>query len=157
MPDEPLNPYGRPYAADRADVTLSVLKFSADVPIGAGVRESLRVEMIGHETMRVTAGLLAEDLPPKVLDDVMPFTVPRFATWFDHFCATYRGRWWGWLLGLDKREIRYINESWSHRTTVKVRDRWTYPRAERIAPARDFGHVVLKSAANLSASEVRPW
>jgi len=139
-------------------VTVQRLRYAIQQRIGRQVAESLRVEeyadvLTGDIVAALEVGLFAEQLPPTHLDDVVEFEVPRFATWRDHFAATYRQRWWGrWL-----REPRFIDETHSHRTRVDVLTRWTYPRATTVLPGRDYGHVVLKSDAAISWDTVTPW
>jgi hypothetical protein len=105
--------------------------------------------------MTLTAGVLAETLPPLTLNSVDRFTVPRFATWFDHFVATYQSRWWG--RPLRRHVLRYVDEPHTHRTSVDVRTRWTYPRATTVLPGRDFGHVVLKTDTAWNARDITSW
>lgn len=92
--------------------------------------------------LELEAEVLAETLPPLTLTDRQTFATPRFATWVDHFVATYRQRWWGRLLRL--REPRYVDEPLTHTVTTEVRSRWTYPQATTVLPGDRFGHVVLK-------------
>jgi hypothetical protein len=105
--------------------------------------------------IRMETSMLAETLPPLTLSESDRFTVPRFATWFDHFVATYRGRWWG--RPLRRHELRYVDEPHTHRTTVDVRTRWTYPRADHVLPGREFGHVVLKADASWHTRDITSW
>ncbi len=63
----------------------------------------------------------------------------RFATWFDHWKATYRGRWW---MRWRRWTVRYNIEH--HPITVRVAADltryWTYPEASITPP--EFGEPV---------------
>jgi hypothetical protein len=117
----------------------------------------------GDVALSLTSRVLAESLPPAEVSHTVagwaPLhvegTVPaaRFATWWDHFKATYRGRWWMWLLRLDRRPVHYTwefhrwrydedRQPWQRTVTVSVRNHWTYPRAA-IALPPEFGGPVL--------------
>jgi hypothetical protein len=148
------------------EIRLEALKFAVQqsLPreIATGVGDTIRINtrmgegfLADQLAMSMTANVLAETLPPLILKDATPFTVPRFATWFDHFVATYRSRWWG--RPLRRHVLRYVDEPHTHRTEVGVRTRWTYPRATTVLPGRDFGHVVLKADAMWNARDVTPW
>lgn len=126
--------------------------------ISRQVAESMRLEtfqdMITNDLVAaMMAELLAERLPPEHVDHTITFDAPRFATWREHFRATYRERWWGRLLRL--RAPRYIDEPISHTVRVDVRSHWTYPQATTVLPGRDFGHVVLR--ADTSAMGGHRW
>lgn len=141
-----------------SEVQIRRLRYALQQRIGRQVAESLRVNeyadmVTGDMVAALEVGLFAEELPPTHLDDVVEFDVPRFASWWDHFAATHRQRWWGrWL-----RQPRFVDERHSHRTRVDVRARWTYPRATTVLPGRDYGHVVLKSDAAVSWTTETPW
>lgn len=120
--------------------------------------------------------LLTERLPPDVIRHRVKYEHPeaigrqgvaadaRFARPIDHFTAKYRGRWWGRLLGLRRREVRYefvavpyivsAPVQCDHEVTATVRAAWTYPRATLVLPGSDFGHPVLR--AGLVDAESRP-
>lgn len=154
-----------PYATLGRQIRLDMLKVAVAQRIGAQAAHQLAVRAERGDTVladelvvRLESFLLAEELPPIGLDDVESFTVPRFATWWDHWKATHREKWWMWALrdfGWMKT-IRYVDEPHRHRTHVKVRTRWTYPRATTVLPADRFGHVVLKSDAS-AYGEVTHW
>lgn len=77
----------------------------------------------------------------------------RFATWLDHFAATYRGRWWGRLLRLHRRELRYTfvpvpyitsaPVECDHKVTVSILDQWRYPHADTTLRDLGLGEPVL--------------
>jgi hypothetical protein len=140
-----------PYVAER---------FAANVERdGAGFADMLVVDL---ETE-----LLTEKLPPQRIEHRIGYEHPeaigrqgfatdsRFARPIDHFTAKYRGRWWGRLIGLRHREIRYqfvkvpyiisAPVRCDHRVTVDVHAAWTYPRADMVLPASEFGMTVLKA------------
>jgi hypothetical protein len=140
-------------------VNIERLRYGLTQRVGPQFAASLRAEtardyITEDIIVRLSGDLLAETLPPLKLIDSTAFTVPRFATWFDHFAATYRSRWWAWPL--RRHVVRYVDEPHTHRTEVAVRNHWTYPRATRVLPGRDFGHVVLKSEA-WNDGNVTPW
>jgi hypothetical protein len=146
------------------EVRLETLRYAVQQRISGYVAESMRAEsvqdvMTNDLIMRLEVGVLAETLPPLNLTRADPFTVPRFATWLDHFVATYRGRWWG--RPLRRHVLRYVDEPHTHRTTVDVRTHWTYPQATTVLPGRNFGHVVLKSEAHWRPTDftdpITPW
>ncbi len=113
----------------------------------------------------VETAVLTEKLPPQRITHRVRYEHPeavgqqgvaadaRHATWFDHFVATYRGRWWGRLLRLHRREVRYqfvpvpyiVSRPvhCDHEVTVDVHAAWTYPRATMVLPGDQFGHPVL--------------
>ncbi len=157
MPYDPLEPYD-----SSMDVrTLTAVKVAVTEHVSREFADRLELnsafDHVGRRVgLRVSAYVLSEELPPATLTDQASFTVPRFATWYDHFAATYRGRWWARLLRLDRREVRFVDEPHTHTLTVAVRPRWTYPKADRVLPARDFGPTVLK-VATTRESAFRPW
>jgi hypothetical protein len=165
MPHDAHDPYASPFVNYRENmIRLDVLKFGVEQRIGASVAASLTAR--GHRdpltdsfVQRIEGSLLAEELPPVTMDDVQHFTVPRFATVWDHWKAAHWDRWYVWTLrdlGWIKPP-RFVDEPHTHRTTVNVRTRWTYPRATTVLPANQWGHVVLKSQAQWTANEVRHW
>lgn len=171
MPQHEHDPYApftepsSPFAEYGRTVRLDAMRFEYRMPLGAGVLDSIRTRVdMGDQVMRhaiisVAGSLLAEQLPPVTLDDQQAFTVPRYATWWDHYKATHwdRGRMW-WLRELGwVKPPRTVDEPHTHVTTVDVRGRWTYPRATTVAPGRDFGHVVYKSDTSFRDAGVRPW
>ncbi len=115
--------------------------------------------------MSLTAEVLTEHLPPHTITHHVRYEHPgaigqpgtavdsRFERPIDHFTAKYRGRWWGRLLGLRQREVRYefvavpylVSKpvQCDHLVTVDVRASWTYPKPNRVLPAADWGPTVL--------------
>lgn len=115
----------------------------------------------------VVADILTEQLPPEIVTVLARYTHPeaigrtgvavdaRFATWFDHFTATYRGRWWGRLLRLHKRKLRYTfvevpyvisaPVECEHFVRVDVANSWTYPHADTTIRDLGLGDPVLKT------------
>lgn len=128
-------------------------------------------------TMSLETYLLTEKLPPQRITHRIGYEHPeaigrpgvavdsRFARPIDHFTARYRGRWWGRLIGLARREIRYTFVKvpyivsapvrCDHRVIVDVHAAWTYPKADMVLPAEQFGMTVLK--ADSWSSESVPW
>jgi hypothetical protein len=144
--------------------TLEPLRTVVRAELGASMAESISVERAGHylrESLvyQLKASVLAEKLPPErievKLDYPHPEAVgefgcqddPRWATWWDHLLATYRGRWWTrWFR--EPRTImipvRYrvtMPVTCHHRAQVDVLAAWTYPRANTALPG--LGHPVL--------------
>lgn len=167
MPDQNRNAYGPtgfdPFAPDIDTVTLQRLRAAVQVAIGPAAAHDLRMETMRYAMgdavlAKLETALLAEELPPLEVVDEQRFTVPRFASPWQHFKARYRERWWMWLLrdfGF-MREIRYVDEPHTHTAEVDVRTHWTYPRATTVLPGSQFGHPVLKAQARQSGA-VRPW
>lgn len=164
MPQHEHDPYAPITEEHVRQVRLDRLRFAGDLPIGPGVIDSMRLELIPdhlmrHIVLRVSGELLAEQLPPVTLNNQQQFTVPRFATWWDMWKAAHWERWYVWCL----RELgwirpaRYVDEPHTHTTTVDVRGRWTYPRATTVAPGNSFGHVVYKSDSSFRNAGVRHW
>lgn len=68
-------------------------------------------------------------------------TVPRHATWWDHFKDTYRARWWLRAL-VQRRPPQYIDQTVTvhvdkeracrHDVAVPVRAAWIFPKAPPI-------------------------
>lgn len=105
--------------------------------------------MIDHVTDRMVlqlrAHVLAEQLPPQTIQHRVRVETkdPRFATWWDHFKATYQHRWWMRWREWDVQTVR--TPVVVERTVcVSVRDHWTYPRAGIALPS-EFGSPVLVS------------
>ncbi len=94
-------------------------------------------------TVELKSYVLAHQLPPETIADVITGTVQdqRFATWWDHFKATHRGRCWmrwrrQWIINYQTVEVPY-----RHTAQVTVRGHWTFPQA-RLAYPRELGEPV---------------
>lgn len=134
--------------------------------------------------MDIYAKIMTEKLPPQHVRHRVRYAHPeavgakgyavdaRFATWYDHFTATYRGRWWARLLRLHKRRLRYTFVPVPYITTqpvhcnhlveVSILDSWRYPKAA--TSIRDMGlrEPVLYSPARADAYPAmltgdQPW
>lgn len=85
-------------------------------------------------TVELRAHVLAHQLPPETVVAVVSgdTEAKRFATWWDHFKATYRARWW---MLWRRWDINYttVKVPYEHLTNVTVRGAWTFPEA-RIYP-----------------------
>jgi hypothetical protein len=125
----------------------------------------------------LTTEVLAEHLPPHTITTRVRYEHPeavgqpgttvdaRFERPIDHFTAKYRGRWWGRLLRLRRRQVRYqfvpvpylVSRpvQCDHVVTTNVRAAWTYPTPNLVLPAEDFGRVVLD--ARRVDSEASPY
>lgn len=166
-------------------VIVDRVRFGLQERVSRYVAEALRMSARPEETfrfadllvVRLETELLSERLPPKLIEHRIGYEHPeaigqqgfaadsRFARPIDHFTAKYRGRWWGRLLGLRRREIRYqfvkvpyivsAPVRCDHRVTVDVHAAWTYPKADMVLPADRFGMTVLK--ADRWSSESMPW
>ncbi len=134
------------------------------------------VHLIGDRvTQAVAVEVLSEHLPPHTITHHVQYEHPeaigqsgtavdsRFARPIDHFTAKYRGTWWGRLLGLKRRKIEYqfvavpyivsAPVQCDHLVTVDVRASWTYPKADLVLPADQFGPVVLDARNVTSESQ----
>lgn len=88
-------------------------------------RERLRMEIHSRLDPHMLALTLSTELLAMVKrdeiqehhEDVIVVTA-AFATWWDHFKATYRGRWW---MRWRRWTIRYTESEQVHRVTVRVR------------------------------------
>lgn len=88
--------------------------------------------------------LAVEHLP----DQAMPFTVrgvqsyPTWLTWFDHFKATYRLRWWvRWWVRRHPPRYRWTEVTVNQHITVPLRAAWKFPYIP-VTPA-DLGRSYL--------------
>jgi hypothetical protein len=186
MPDR--SPYdAEPFGPAFMQVIVDRLRVRLTQRVSRYVAEEMRLsagrdpDLLGYFTdglaVNIETELLTERLPPDVIQHRVKYTHPeaigrpgvavdsRFARPIDHFTATYRGRWWGRLLRLHKREIRYTfvkvpyiisaPVECDHRVTATVRAAWTYPQATMVLPGHEYGHVVLK--ANDVGAESAPW
>lgn len=176
-----------PFGPAVTQVIVDRMRFRLTERVSRYVAEELRVSARRDDrllasfadtlALDVETAILTERLPPDVIEHRVRYEHPeaigrpgvavdaRFATWRDHFTATYRGRWWGRLLRLHKREIRYqfvpvpyivsAPVQCDHRVTATVRARWTYPKATMVLPADRFGPVVLDAAT--VDHEARPF
>jgi hypothetical protein len=140
-------------------------------PYGASVGDMIALDVI--------TDLLTERLPPQTVTTHVHYRHPeavgqpgtavdaRFATWLDHFTATYRGRWWARMLRLHKRPMRYTfvpvpyitsaAVDCNHKATVTILDTWRYPKAEttlRDIRGASLGEPVLWSDEHLD--DARP-
>lgn len=132
------------------ELTVGVQYALQDTP---QARESLRIRTDRDRArdllvLRITAGVLAERLPPERLHGVV--TVPRWATWRDHLKDTWRGRWWfAWVV--RRWPVRYIDEPVP--VVVPVRSWWKYPHTPHIL-SHGQGYSALHVETDQAAS---PW
>lgn len=100
----------------------------------------LVVQLRGH--------VLAERLPPQQVtaDYSGEVEVARYATWWDHYKATFRGRW---RMSWRRWGIRYRWCRYPYRGVAKVavRTYWTYPQARTPLP-EEFGSPVMVAVAD---------
>jgi hypothetical protein len=101
-----------------------------------------RVTRRAHFTLRTE--LAVEHLP----DQAMPFAVrgiqsyPTWLTWFDHFKATYRLRWWArWWVRRHPPRHRWTEVAVNQHITVPLRAAWKFPYIP-VTPA-DLGRSYL--------------
>lgn len=185
MPDHYPSPYDSVFAREAQSVVLERLRVGLRRTIGAHFAERIAFDfrrevpdfLSDALVADVTAEVLAEKLPPHTITTRIGYEHPeaigqpgvavdaRFERPIDHFTAKYRGRWWAPLLGLRRRPIRYqfvpVPYTVSrpvrcdHKVTTNVRASWTYPKANTVLPARDFGPVVLQTTTDSFADMVR--
>lgn len=110
-------------------------------------QDRIRDQMV----IRLTAHVLAEQLPPQTTDHHISFTTnhQRFATWWDMFKSTYAERWWMRWRHWDVRFVA-VPVPVERTVTVRVRDHWTYPTARIALPPKDFGAPVMVSIVDTS-------
>lgn len=83
--------------------------------------------------VRLTTAVVAEKLPPQTFVGYTPD--PRWATWWDHLKATYRGRWWTRRLSPPRTVDTLV------RCDVQVRARWQFP--DTPVPREGLGRPIL--------------
>lgn len=128
--------------------------------------ERRELEMVGERMgLTLAAKLLRETLPPdQVTHRIEREHVEavgqggwtrdfRWARPIDFWTAKYRSRWWGWLLGLRRRTVLYVEVpvpfvnvaavTCDHEVVVEVRSAWTYPAPTVPAPPNQ-GYAVLQ-------------
>lgn len=94
-------------------------------------------------TAELRSFVLAHQLPPETITQVVDGTTPdhRHATWWDHFKATYRSRWWmrwrGWHINYHTVDVPY-----SSTVKVVVRGHWTFPDARLNSYPPELGEPV---------------
>ncbi|MGC4886723.1 hypothetical protein [Micromonospora sp. DT227] len=97
-------------------------------PYAAGRTEL--VEQIDGMRMTLSMSVLAEQLPTERVRGHRREVIQtaRFATWWDHWKATYRGRWW---MRWRRWSVRQLVDEHELEATavVDLRRYWTYPRA----------------------------
>lgn len=110
---------------------------------GSALDNTTAVQYIAEElALRLRGHVLAHQLPPQTRTTVVEGNTEdlRHATWWDHFKATHRGRWWmrwrAWTINYTTVAVPY-----RHPVTVTVRDHWSFPDA-RIYP-RALGAPVM--------------
>ena len=94
-------------------------------------------------TIQLKSQVLAHQLPPETYRQVVEGTAEdhRFATWWDHFKATYRSRWWmrwrTWPIYYTRVQVPY-----RHTAEVVVRGHWSFPDARIAAYPEELGAPV---------------
>lgn len=146
--------YSRAVTLDR--LLYTVRQYLHDLPFAADSAVLVRhAELMALE---LRAEVLAEHLPPEqvhhTVRDTQTFSGEvrdqRFASWWDHFKATYRQRRWMrwryWTVRFQTVVIPYRQQvACRHRVTVNVRQHITYPRARVALPPDQFGRPVVVS------------
>ena len=115
-------------------------RISEDVgPYAAGRTELF--EQIDAMRLTLAMDVLAEKLPAEQVRKHRREVIhtARFATWWDHWKATYRGRWWMRWRRWSVRQL--VDEHELEATAVVDLQRyWTYPRAA--LPVPELGEAV---------------
>jgi len=94
-------------------------------------------------TVQLRSFVLAHQLPPETITQTISGTTQdgRHATWWDHFKATYRGRWWmrwrGWQINYRLVDVPYF-----HTVQVVVRGHWSFPDARLASYPPELGEPV---------------
>ncbi|GAA3751839.1 hypothetical protein [Micromonospora maritima] len=92
-------------------------------------------QLLDPMMFELSTAVLSERLPTERVTRTRreQIETARFATWWDHFKATYRGRWWmrwrRWAVRqlVDTHEIEAV-------AAVDLDRHWTFPRAAIAAP-----------------------
>ncbi len=157
----------------RAKVTERVsASVAAGLTVSARPPHGLVDHVAGAVALDVEAEIWTERLPPQRVAVDIDYEHPeavgqggtaidvRYATWFDHFAATYRRRWWARLLGLRRYALRYTEVKvpyvvvapvrCRHRVVVDIADTWRYPDPPGL-PGEMVGPSVLVSSASGNA------
>lgn len=111
-------------------------------PLGFYSTEQLELRRLLEPMMyELTTMVLADRIDETEIREQRSETVyfPRFATWWDHFKATYRGRWW---MRWRRWQVRFVAEdvTVTAKVVVDLTRYHTYPQANIVPP--EFGRPV---------------
>lgn len=120
--------------------------------VGGLVADSVALELNGM-TAKLTAKVLAEQLPPEHVEraETVSFSYPD--GWWQMFRDTYRSRWWmRWSLA--RWPVRTRTYQQTVRFTLDLRRYWLYPHAN--VPLPNLGDPVRGSTVFVAA-EPQGW
>lgn len=107
--------------------------------LGAYAREHAQIQMIEEGWTELATQVLADNLGQERISETVRgrVEVARFAGWWDHFKATYRGRWW---MRWRRWQINYTisRQPAVARVDIDLTRYWTYPEAD-VLPLEEFG------------------
>lgn len=109
--------------------------------------ETLRDEVCGQIIHRLSAQVLADQLPPERVERTETVTFEAPATWWQAWKAEHPTVWRGWLA--RRWPVRMREEKRTAILTVDLRRYWTYPE-QRFVRA-EFGRPVRVATFDASA------
>lgn len=119
------------------------------VRLGYFSASQMEISKILHDDMiQFATNLLADNLGEEkaIANSRQTEEFVGFATWWDHFKATYRGRWWmswrKWRINYKIDELTVLGQ-----IEVDLKRYWAYPKAEITPP--EFGEPVRWTITNL--------
>ncbi len=147
---------------DRRDLDIVLLervRATVRADLGPAVADTVRlVKILDLMVHELSVDVLSDRLPPAEIHHTVrakqtvtvdgTVTYDRFATWWDHYKATYRGRWW---MRWRRWNVRTVKEAHpytvtrdircKHHVTVDLERYRTYPHAT-VALPESFGAPV---------------
>lgn len=110
--------------------------------VAAHLQPMIVLDEFHRMALRLRSTVLTQTLPPQtIIQEAKGFTDQhRYATWWDHFKATHRQRWW---MRWRRWDVAYTTDRipFEGRSSVTVRARWMMPRAPALPDA--LGPAVL--------------
>ncbi|MFI7608518.1 hypothetical protein ACIBTV_25660 [Micromonospora sp. NPDC049366] len=123
-------------------VYLEELRYGLRQDLGSYAAQRLELrEVLDQMAVELTTSVLADKLPTEQVRQYRRERIEtaRFATWWDHFKATYRERWW--MRWRRWRVAQLVDEHLLEAVAVVDLQRyWAFPRAA--VPAPQLGEPV---------------
>lgn len=127
--------------------TLGMTTTLDDLPfIAANLRARVIRNELGRSVLWIRSRVLSQRIPPQTIHQPASGWTDqqRFATWWDHFKATYRQRWW---MRWRRWAVHYTTDRipFEGRTTIQIHGKWLMPYAPALPiPSEfEFGEAVL--------------